>query len=73
MANSSSQVQRRSLDNIHGNLTHDPKASIERTITILGKRIQVQHLILAGMTVTLGIGSLLLEGNQNESDAQGSH
>lgn len=61
------------MNNIHGNLTVDPKPSIERTIIILGKRIQVQHLILAGTTVALGIGSLLLEGNTNESDAPRSH
>lgn len=54
--------------NIHGNLSHDPKTSIERTVTILGKRIQVQHIILAGTTAALTIG-LLLENIHNEQDA----
>ena len=68
-----SQVLPLARDAIHGNLVIDPKSSIERTITILGKRIQVQHLTLAGITVALGIGSLLLGENEHESDAQGSH
>ncbi len=58
---------------LHGNLSKDPKSSIERTITILGKRIQVQHLTLAGITVALGIGSYFLGEQEHESDAQGSH
>lgn len=62
----------KSLDSIHGNLTHDPKSSIERTITLFGKRIQVQHLILAGTTVALGIGSLLL-GEPDNDEATRSH
>lgn len=58
--------------NIHGNLTYDPKASIERKVTIFGKKIQVQYIILAGTTAALTIGSLLLENNENE-DASRSH
>jgi hypothetical protein len=59
-------------DPIHGNLTHEPTHET-RTITILGKRIQVQHLIIAGTTVALGIGSFFLGENEHESNAQGSH
>ena len=61
------------MSNIHGNLTVDPKPSIERTITILGKRIQVQHIILAGTTAALAIGSLLLGEKEHEEDAFRSH
>ena len=60
------------LSNIHGNLTIDPKPSIERKVSIFGKKIQVQHLILAGTAVTLTIGSLLVGESQNE-DATRSH
>lgn len=60
------------LPSIHGNLTQDPKSSIERKITILGKRIQVQHLIIAGTTAAITIGSLLLGEKENE-DASWSH
>jgi len=63
----------KSPDSIHGNLTHDPIHSIERTLTIFRKKIQIQHLIIAGMTAAVTIGSLLLEGKEHESDAQGSH
>ncbi len=63
----------RQSPSLHGNLSKDPKSSIERTITILGKRIQVQHLTLAGITVALGIGSYFLGEHEHESDAQGSH
>lgn len=47
------------MSQIHGNLTYDPKSSIERTITILGKRIQVQHIIIVGTTAAVTLGSLL--------------
>ena len=47
-------------------LAKDPKESIERKVTILGKRIQVQYLILAGTATALTIGSLLLEYMNNE-------
>ena len=60
------------VNNLHGNLSFDPKASIERTITIFGKKIQVQHIILAGTTVALGIGSLLLKEKEHE-DATRNH
>jgi hypothetical protein len=45
----------------HGNLSFDPKASIERTITLplIRKKVQTQHLILAGTTAAVLIGSLL--------------
>ena len=60
------------MNPIHGNLTQDPKASIERTITIFRKKIQVQHLILGTTTAAVIIGSLLLEKTQHE-DATRSH
>lgn len=54
------------MNSIHGNLTKDPKPSIERTITIFGKKIQIQHIILAGTTAVLTIGSLLIGEKENE-------
>lgn len=57
---------------IHPVLTYDPKPVIERKITILGKRIQVQHLIIAGTTAAVMLGSLLL-GENNHEDAIRSH
>ncbi len=56
------------MSQIHGNLTKDPIESIERTVTIFHKKIQVQKLILAGTTAAVLIGSLLLEGNEHESN-----
>lgn len=57
---------------IHGNLTQDPKSSIERKVTILGKRIQVQHLIIAGTTAAVSLGCLLF-GDNNHEDAKRNH
>lgn len=44
---------------IHGNLIKDPKASIERTVTILGRKVQVQTLILSGTSLALAIALAL--------------
>ncbi len=60
------------MNTIHGNITQDPKSSIERKVSILGKRIQVQHLIIAGTTVAVAIGSLLF-GDNNHEDAKRNH
>jgi len=59
---------------LHGNLTQDPKRSIERTVTVLGKPIQVQHITLATITAALTLGSLLLseEKDNTHEDAQRS-
>ncbi len=58
---------------LHGNLKADPKSTIERTITIFGKKIQVQHITLAGITAALTIGSLLLKEENEHEDATRSH
>lgn len=60
------------INPIHGNLSKPPTHE-NRTITIFGKKIQVQHLIIAGTTAVVGIGSLLLGEQENEGNAQGSH
>ena len=67
------KLQLQPLESIHGNLAVDPKVSIERTFTVLGKRIQVQHATIAGLAVALSLGSYFLGENEHESDAQGSH
>jgi len=61
------------VNSIHGNLTHDPKPSIERKVSILGKRIQVQHIILAGTTAAVLLGSLLFGEENNHENASRSH
>lgn len=53
-------------------LTQDPKASIERTITIFRRKIQTQYLILAGSLATVLIGSLLLP-KENQNEARWNH
>ena len=60
------------MNQIHGNLTQDPKPVIERTITIFRKKIQVQHIILGTVTAAVTIGSLLLGVKENE-DATRCH
>lgn len=60
------------VSSIHGNLSKDPKESIERKLSIFGKKIQVQYIILAGTTAVVAIGSLLFGENTNE-DATRSH
>lgn len=60
------------MNSIHGNLTQDPKSSIERKVSILGKRIQVQHIITLGTIAAVTIGSLLF-GENNHEDAKRSH
>ncbi len=54
------------MNQIHGNLTKDPIESIERSITVFRKKIQVQYLILGTVTAAVTIGSLLLERNNHE-------
>lgn len=51
-------------------LAQDPKPVIERTITILGKRIQVQHTILAGTLAAVTIGSLLFGEEKDHEDSE---
>jgi len=58
-----------SRSTLHGNLTRDPILSIERTVTILGKRIQVQHITLGTIAAALTIGSLLLKEEKEHEDA----
>lgn len=57
---------------LHGKLSYDPKESIERKISLFGKKIQVQHLITIGTIAAVTVGSLLLGENNNE-DAKRSY
>lgn len=54
-------------------LSKDPIESIERKVSIFGKKIQVQHLIIAGTTAALTLGSLLLKEENENEDAERSH
>ena len=66
MAESSKAFKNRSgVNGIHGNLTHDPKATIERTVTVFGRKVQVQTLILSGTSLAVAIALLLRKEETN--------
>jgi hypothetical protein len=44
---------------LHGPLVRDPKESIERTVSILGRKVQTQTLILSGTSLAVAIALLL--------------
>jgi hypothetical protein len=65
------RLARQSLK-LHGPLTTDPKASIERTVTIpvLKRKVQVQTLILSGTSLAVAI-ALLLKKEEKEHETKG--
>lgn len=52
------RAARQSLNALHGPLKGDPKQSIERTVTVLGRKIQTQTLILSGTSLAVAIALL---------------
>lgn len=61
---------RQPRNGVHGPLTTDPLASIERTVTIRGRKIQTQYLILSALTISLA-ASLLLTKEQTNNETSG--
>lgn len=55
------------VNNIHGLLSNDPKSSIERTVTIFGRKVQTQVLILSGTSLAVAI-ALLLSKEEKENE-----
>lgn len=62
------KLQRPLQSNIHGLLPSDPIASIERTVTLFGRKVQTQTLILSGTSLALAIALVLSkEETSNET------
>lgn len=52
-------LQKLTHSSVHGPLKVDPKSSIERTVTIFGRKVQTQTLILTGTSLALAIALVL--------------
>jgi len=63
-----SKSSSRRILGLNGPLTVDPKTSIERTVSIFKRKVQVQTLIISGTSLAVAIALLLSKEETHEAE-----